>query len=144
MCCVMICWFKYPFIRLLIPFAIGIWLAFCNRSLFVSDKNVLVLLIILMVLLTLLIISSKIIRSFRYRYVFSILLNVFLLIIGFSFVRVHDYRLKINDLSRYDFVPISYVARLKECPAVKDNSIKVLVEMLEIEDKSLYFASIKS
>ena len=134
MCCVMICWFKYPFIRLLIPFAIGIWLAFCNRSLFVSEKNVLVLLIILMVLLTLLIISSKIIRSFRYRYVFSILLNVFLLIIGFSFVRVHEYRLKINDLSRYDFVPRSYVARLKECPTVKDNSIKVLVEMLEIED----------
>ena len=134
MCCEMICWFKYPFIRLLIPFAIGIWLAFSNQGLFASEKIVFVLLIILMILLTLLIISSRIIKSFRYRYVFSILLNVFLLIIGFSFVRVNDYRLKVNDLSRYDFVPRCYVARLKECPTVKDNSIKVLLEMLEIED----------
>lgn len=136
MCCVMICWFKYPFIRLLIPFALGIWLAFYNQSLFVSEKIVFIMLIILMVLLTLLIVSSRFIKSFRYRYVFSILLNVFLLIVGFSYVRMHDYRIKSSDLTELDFSPKCYIARLIECTSEKENSVKVMMEILEIEDES--------
>lgn len=135
MCCVMICWFKYPFIRLLIPFALGIWLAFSYENVFVQEKTVAFLLIILMVLLTFLIVSSMIIRDYRYRYVFSITLNVFLLIVGFTYVRIHDYGLKTNDLSKLDFVPKYYVARLRECPTVKENSVKVMMEIFGIEDE---------
>ena len=62
-------------------------------------------------------------------------LNVFLLILGFSFVKIHDYKLKVNDLSNLDFIPEYYVARLCECPTVKDNSVKVMMELLEIEDE---------
>lgn len=136
MCCVMICWFKYPFIRLLIPFATGIWLAFFKGNVCVSENVVVYLLIILLVLLTSLILSSFFIRNFRYRYVFSILLNIFLLLSGFLYVRILDYRLKVNDLSNIEFTPKHYVARLCECPAEKDNSVKVMMELLEIEDES--------
>ena len=135
MCCEMICWFKYPFIRLLIPFAIGIWLAFFNVSHYISEKVVVNLLIILLILLTSLILFSFLIRNYRYRYIFSILLNVSLLILGFSIVKIQDYKLKINDLSNLGFVPKYYVARLCECPTVKENSVKVMMKLLEIEDE---------
>jgi competence protein ComEC len=133
----MICWFKYPFIRLLIPFATGIWLAFFKGNVCVSEKVVVYLLIILLILLASLILSSVLIKSYRYRYVFSLLLNVFLLLSGFLYVRIHDYKLKVNGLSNIEFTPKHYVARLCECPAVKDNSVKVMMELMEIEDVSL-------
>ena len=137
MCCEMICWFKYPFIRLLIPFASGIWLAFFNGNVCVSKIVVVNLLIFLLILLTLLVISSVLIKNYRYRYVFTLLLNVFLLLSGFSFVKIHDYKSKVNGLSNVDFTPEYYVARLYECPVVKDNSVKVMMQLLEIEDESL-------
>lgn len=133
----MICWFKYPFIRLLIPFATGIWLAFFKGNVCVSEKVVVYLLIILLILLASLILSSVLIKNYRYRYVFSLLLNVFLLLSGFLYVRIHDYKLKVNGLSNIEFTPKHYVARLCECPAVKDNSVKVMMELMEIEDVSL-------
>ena len=136
MCCVMICWFKYPFIRLLIPFATGIWLAFFKGNVCASENVIIYLLIILLILLTSLILSSFFIKNYRYRYVFSILLNVFLFLSGFSFVRIQDYKLKVNSLSDVEFTPKHYVARLCECPAAKDNSVKVMMELLEIEDES--------
>lgn len=135
MCCKMICWFKYPFVRLLIPFASGIWLAFFNGNVCVSKIVVVNLLIFLLILLTLLVISSVLIKNYRYRYVFTLLLNVFLLLSGFSFVKIHDYKSKVNGLSNVDFTPEYYVARLYECPVVKDNSVKVMMQLLEIEDE---------
>ena len=132
----MICWFKYPFIRLLIPFATGIWLAFFKGNVCVSEKVVVYLLIILLILLASLILSSVLIKNYRYRYVFSLLLNVFLLLSGFLYVRIHDYKLKVNGLSNIEFTPKRYVARLCECPAIKDNSVKVMIEVIEIEDES--------
>ncbi len=132
----MICWFKYPFIRLLIPFATGIWLAFFKGNVCVSEKFVVYLLIILLVLLTSLILTSVLIKNYRYRYVFSVLLNIFLLLTGFSYVRIHDYKLKVNDLSNIEITPKYYVARLCECSSVKDNSVKVMMELIEIEDES--------
>lgn len=132
----MICWFKYPFIRLLIPFATGIWLAFFKGNVCVSEKVVVYLLIILLILLASLILSSVLIKNYRYRYVFSLLLNIFLLLSGFLYVRIHDYKLKVNGLSNIEFTPKHYVARLCECPAEKDNSVKVMMELMEIEDES--------
>ncbi len=134
MCSEMICWYKYPFIRLLIPFAIGICLAFYSRSCCASEKSILYMLIILVVLLTFMIFSSRFIRNYRYRYIYSILLNVFLLILGFSFVKIKDYKLGVNYLP-IDYVPKSYVARLFDSPSIKENSVKVILELIEIEDE---------
>lgn len=136
MCCVMICWSKYPFVRLLIPFSIGIWLAYVDENHYVSEKLVAFLLIIITVLLTSLILISVFIKNYRYRYVFSITLNVFLLILAFSLVKGNDYKLKVNDLSDLSFSPEYYVARLSEYPVVKENSVKVMVEILEIGGES--------
>lgn len=132
----MISWFKYPFIRLLIPFSSGILLAFFIRNIILSEKKLVFLLMILLLLLLLMIVTSAWVKKYRYRFFFSLILNVFLIIIGFFFVKIEDYKLRINDLSNVDCVPAYYVARLVECPVEKENSIKVMMEILEIRDDS--------
>ena len=144
MCSEMICWYKYPFIRLLIPFAIGICLAFYSKGCCASAKSILYMLIILVVLLTFMTLSSKFIKNYRYRYIYSISLNVFLLILGFSFVKIKDYKLNINDLESVDYVPKCYVARLFDCPTIKDNSVKAILELVEIEDENSVKHSIET
>lgn len=130
----MISWFKYPFIRLLIPLSIGILLAFFLRNITFSEKYVLFSLIILFILLLLMFLTSVMVKNYRYRFFFSLFMIVFLILLGFFFVKIQDYNFIINDLSKIECVPAYYVARLVECPAEKENSIKVMMEILQIKD----------
>ncbi len=138
----MISWFKYPFIRLLIPFAIGIVLAFQLRNICTTDTHVVFLLILLCIFLSICVIVSVLIRDYRYRWIFAIVLNVFLLLLGFSFVKVRDYNINKDDISDLGFIPDYYVARLSESPTVKEKSVKVVVMLLGIEsDDNVFYAN---
>lgn len=129
----MISWFKYPFIRLLIPFATGICLAFSLQELVFGKKSVCLLLIFLSLLLVSLIAISILVKNYRYHWFFSIVLFVFLLLLGFSFVKIDDYKMKINDISRIEDDVGYYLARLFECPVVKDKSVKVTLDLYAYE-----------
>ncbi|MBQ8221799.1 MAG: ComEC family competence protein [Bacteroidales bacterium] len=139
----MIAWFKYPFIRILLPFIIGVVVGFSTDNLYLSKNNVLLLLIIITFLLTSLILSSCFIKSYRYRWVFFTLFNIFFLVLSFTLVKIQDYKLKINGLENIDCVPKYYVARLEECPTIKDKSVKVNLELLGIVGLNDNFISIK-
>ena len=130
----MISWFKYPFIRLLIPFAIGIYIAFSFPKIILEKNNVFLLLIIILILLISLIVISTLIKNYRFRWAFSLLLFLYLILLGFSFVKVDAYKLYINDISKNESVPKYYLARLCECPSVKDKSIKVMLDVFAFED----------
>lgn len=130
----MISWYKYPFVKLLVPFIIGIYVSFSLRKL-VSDRvSMLVLLIVLSMLFTSLVLISLFIKNYRYRWIFSALLFVFLLLLGFSFVKLNDYKLNVNDISCIENCPKYYLARLIESPSVKEKSIKVMMDVYGVED----------
>ena len=132
----MISWCKYPFIRLLIPFAIGIVLAFSLDSLLSEEKTIRVLLIILFFLLISLIVISKLFKSYHYRWIFFLLLFIYLILLGFSFVKIKGFKLIVNDISKMDNIPKYYLARLSECPMMKKNSVKVMLNVFAFEDES--------
>ena len=132
----MISWCKYPFIRLLIPFAIGIFLAFSLDSLLSEEKTIRVLLIILFFLLISLIVVSKLFKSYHYRWIFFSLLFIYLILLGFSFVKIKGFKLIVNDISKMDNIPKYYLARLSECPMMKKNSVKVMLNVFAFEDES--------
>ena len=115
----MINWFKYPFIRLLMPFALGIWLSFSCLSLTKTEiKTVLIAVVLLGI--TLFIIHSSV-KNYRYRWVFGVILNLHLILIGIIVVHIRD-----DDLDDdCDF----FVARLVECPTEKEKSVKVVLKM---------------
>ena len=130
----MIPWFKYPFIRLLIPFALGIYIAFTFRELTFERNAVFLLLIILLILLISLLFASILIKDYRFRWIFSVLLYSYIGLLGYVFVKIDDYTLSVNDISKAENIPKYYLARLCEFPSVKEKSIKVMLDVFAFED----------
>ncbi len=128
----MISWFKYPFIRLLVPFALGICLAFYFDGILFQKKTVLLLLIFLSLLFVLLFMTSKWIKSYGFRWVFSTILFIYLLLIGFFIVKVNVYKLEVTGLYALDKNCRCYLARLSDCPTIKEKSIKVMLDVYGI------------
>lgn len=126
----MISWCKYPFIRLLTPFAIGVISAFSFNMVVAEEKVVILLLIFLTLLLLALIIVSEKIRSYSYRWIFSFLLFLFLALSGFTFVINADYRLRANDIPEIEYVSEYYIARLYESPSHREKTLKVTLNVL--------------
>ena len=126
----MISWCKYPFIRLLTPFAIGVISAFSFNMVVAEEKVVILLLIFLTLLLLALIIISEKIRNYSYRWIFSFLLFLFLALSGFTFVINADYRLRANDIPEIEDVSEYYIARLYESPSHREKTLKVTLNVL--------------
>ena len=115
----MINWFKYPFIRLLMPFAFGIWLAFSYLKL--SESQVRFVLIAIVFLGAALFVIASAIKDYKYRWVFGVILNLHLILIGVAVVHIRN-----DDLNADCDV---FVARLAECPTEKEKSVKVIMKM---------------
>lgn len=128
----MISWFKYPFIRLLVPFALGIWLAFSFDGISFQKKTVFLLLFFLSSLFMLLILTSRLIKNYSFRWVFSAILFIYLLSIGFSIVKVNGYKLAVAGLYAVEKDCKYYLARLSDCPTIKEKSIKVMLDVYGI------------
>lgn len=133
----MISWFKYPFIRLLIPFMIGIFAAFSFGKIVFEKDSILFTLMFLTLILVSMIIASVYVRSYIWRWIFSSLLFLYMSLLGFLFVKIIDYKLIINDLSKIDDAPKYYIARLSESPSIKEKSVKVIMEILGYEENSV-------
>ena len=130
----MIPWFKYPFIRLLIPFTIGIYMAFSFPGLAFESNSVFLLLIILLILLIYLIFASSLIKDYRFRWVFLVLLYLYVVLLGFVLVKIDDYKLSVNDISKVENIPKYYLARLCEYPYIKEKSVKVMLDVFAFEE----------
>lgn len=115
----MINWFKYPFIRLLVPFALGIWLSFSCLNL--PENMVRYLLFAVILLGVALLVVASAVKDYRYRWVFGVILNLLLILIGVVVVHIRD-----DDLDASQEV---FVARLAECPTEKERSVKVILKM---------------
>ena len=72
---------------------------------------------------------SIFVRNYRFRWAFPVLLFLTLILLGYSFVEIIDYKLYINDISRIGNDPECYFARLSECPSVNEKSLKVTLNV---------------
>lgn len=115
----MINWFKYPFIRLLMPFMLGIWLSFTYLNLSKNEVKLLLIAVIFLGIVVFVIASA--VKNYQYRWLFGVLLNLHLILIGVAIVHIRN-----DDLESDSDV---WVARLTENPAEKEKSVKVILEM---------------
>ena len=112
-------WFKYPFIRLLMPFVFGIWLSFSCLDLSKAEFNV-VMIVVVFLGVVLFVIHSTV-KDYKFRWVYGVILNLHLILIGVAIVHIRN-----DDLDEDCDV---FVARLAECPTEKEKSVKVLLKM---------------
>lgn len=126
----MINWFKYPFIRLLMPFASGIWLAYTLKP-----ENVDALVeccgATMLVLLTILLSVAFFVKKYGLRWLFGLSLNMLLILIGVLIVHIRDDDLDKMNISCCESTECEYfVARVSESPTVKEKTVKVILEMI--------------
>lgn len=129
----MISWFKYPFIRLLIPFALGIYVAF-SSNIITQEKSLLCFLLIIF-LFVLLVLTSLLIKKYQFRCIFAITLFTFLMLSGYSLVEINNHKMSNNDTSHIEIVPEFYLARLTESPSISNKSVKVMMNIYGFENK---------
>ena len=126
----MINWFKYPFIRILMPFVLGIGLAFLYFEQLPSKTiRILLLVIILLVIILFLVFSA--VKNYKYRWVFGVILNLQLMLIGVAVVNIRN-----DDL---DPDCDGFVAKVAECPMEKDKSVKVMLKMLSDQGRVMAY-----
>lgn len=112
-------WFKYPFIRLLMPFVLGIWLSFSCLNLPKDELNI-VFGAVVVSGVALFVVHSAV-KDYKYRWVFGAILNLHLILIGIAIVHIRN-----DDLDEDCDI---WVARLAECPTEKEKTVKVVLEM---------------
>lgn len=112
-------WFKYPFIRLLMPFVLGIWLSFSCLNLPKDELNI-VFGAVVVSGVALFVVHSAV-KDYKYRWVFGAILNLHLILIGIAIVHIRN-----DDLDEDCDV---WVACLAECPTEKGKTVKVVLEM---------------
>ena len=78
--------------------------------------------------------ASILIKDYRFRWIFSVLLYSYIGLLGYVFVKIDDYTLSVNDISKAENIPKYYLARLCEYPSVKEKSIKVMLDVFAFED----------
>lgn len=101
------------------PFALGIWLSLSFLNL--TPNELKVLLAGTVALGVVLYVTAAVVKDYRYRWVFGMILNLHLILIGVAVVHIRD-----DDLDADCDV---FVARLAECPTEKEKSVKVLLKM---------------
>ena len=125
---------KYPFLRIFIPFAIGVWcylsLSFCLPLPAVWLMSLVLLLFSLAV--------SRWVKSIRLSWVFGVVMSLLLLFVGYGTAYVHDVRSAKQYYRQFEEDARYYVARVYDVPSERTNSYKVTLDLTcQVEDSGV-------
>ena len=125
----MINWNKYPFVRLLLPFAIGVWLCLFFTS---FRLNFFALYATMLLLLVVLALVSHYIRNYDKAWVFGAVLAFYLFSAGYAITSVHDEQEKETCFRNRGDEIKAYITRVYDAPEERENSYKVVLEVKEM------------
>lgn len=114
------------------PLSVGIWLGFSSLENDVSLGFEMFSLAVV-ILSFLLVVVSKFVKGYTHRWAFGCILNIYLILIGVLVVRIRGDDIDARNISFCDDENANaYVARVSECPTIKEKSVKVILEMIAI------------
>lgn len=119
-------WNKYPFVRMLIPFALGIWCCVCWPALHVPP---LILVAIAVALFAMASITAFVLKSYRHNWFFGIVMACYLVLVGYSLACVHEAETQKDYFRRYETGARYYVARVYDYPTERPNSIRTVLDL---------------
>ena len=117
---------KYPFVRMLVPFALGI---LCYRLLPAFRLPFPTLLVICFSLLALMVLVSLAVRRYRYNWVFGALMVLCLFFFGFSLVGAHEAEASKDYFRNGEGNARQYLARVYDAPTERAKSIRAVLEL---------------
>lgn len=119
-------WNKNPFLRLVIALAVGIVLHQSVGSIGIEYSRLYVLLILLLGLMALL---SRLLKSYRYRWTFGVLILLVFVFLGYFRACLQEVTVKKEYYGNLTIRKGYYLARVDDPPIEKDNSLKVLLKL---------------
>ncbi len=118
-------WKQYPFIKLLLPFSIGIVSALNFSSSIFSFPAI----VILYSITTLIIFLANHLMSYKYRWLPGILITSFLFITGFALTHIHNEHKQSSHFSKLPSDKNLYMVNITEPIEIKTNSVKAIVQV---------------
>ena len=119
-------WSKYPFVRMLIPFALGIWCFINLPPLHLAPS---LLLIIALGLLFLSVATSLMLKRQRLNWFFGSVMACYLFIAGYALTNVHQAEIQKSFFRNFESDVTYYVARVYDCPTERGNSIRAVLDL---------------
>lgn len=119
-------WSKYPFVRMLIPFVLGIWCAIFFPSLRLSLPT---LMLVMLALFGVAVLTSRILKTMRLNWLFGTIMGCYLFLGGYALTCSHEAWVKKDYFRNYESDAKFYVARIYDYPTERENSIKSILEL---------------
>ena len=119
-------WSKYPFVRMLIPFALGIWISVFVVDIRLSPTFLITAALSLFAMATL---TAFLLKRQRHTWFFGAVMTCYLFIAGYSLVRVHEAEIHKNYYRSFQADASYYVARVYDYPTERPNSIRTVLEL---------------
>lgn len=119
-------WSKYPFVRMLIPFALGIWVSIFVVALRLSPTF---LIAVAVALLAMAVLTAFLLKHHRHSWFFGVVMACYLFMAGYSLARVHESEVQRDYYRNYQTSASYYVARVYDYPTERPNSIRTVLEL---------------
>lgn len=117
---------KYPFVRMLIPFALGIWCSVCLPALRLSTFATI---IVALTLFAMAAVTAFVLKSYRFHWVFGAVMACYLVMAGMALARVHEVEVRRDYFRCHEAGACYYVARVYEYPTERPNSIRTVLDL---------------
>ncbi len=117
---------KYPFVRMLIPFALGIWCCVCLPAFRLSPSTTIIFALVLFALAS---VTAFLLKSYRNNWVFGAVMGCYLALTGYTLAKVHEAEVKRNYFRNLEADAKYYVARVYDYPTERPNSIRTVLDL---------------
>lgn len=117
---------KYPFVRMLIPFALGIWCCVCLPAFRLPTFTLVAIALALFVLAIVMAFSLK---SYRHNWIFGAIMACYLVLAGYALTRAHEAEVQKSYFRNYETDAQYYVARVYDYPTERPNSIRTVLDL---------------
>lgn len=119
-------WSKYPFVRMLLPFAMGIWCCVCLPMVRLS---MLAMLTIALVLFAFAAVSSFVLKRYRFNWLFGAVMSCYLFFAGYAMTRVYEAEMQKDYFRNYESGASYYVARVYDDPTERERNIRAVLQL---------------
>lgn len=127
-------WGKYPFVRLLMPLALGILCAYCFSSYHLPLP---VSVCVMLVLLVLSVVASITVKTLRFSWLFGVFMGCCLFVGGYALLCAKEAQTAKDSYHAGESDAGYYVARICDCPTERQSTVRAVLELEYRQSDSL-------
>ena len=117
---------KYPFVRMLIPFALGVWCYVCLPAFRLSPLTTIA---IALALFAICLVTTFSLKSYRYNWLFGSVMALYLVLTGYALARVHEAEIQKDYYRNFEADASYYVARVYDHPTEREKNIRTVLQL---------------